>query len=206
MSPMGQAARQHGQFGDERAVAPAAPGPRGRISAQAPAGRGIPQPSRGAAGSGASRADASWLAEDGSDWIARGVTNHTIPYVQEVLNVAHTRHWPATVHRLEGWTVVVFPVFQDMADAVERARAAEAPALGPEWARGAAGDPGRDEMPGGLVAEMRLLLRAPSEDSMNSMEPDANGVTWLGPPTTGSSPDAGAGPRRESSRSPRLTN
>ena len=143
-----QAAQRLWTEGDGEAAndpsSPAVAGPAGQASyVRLAAGRGSPPRGRGttrrgAAGGAASSSHggAAWRAEDNEDWASRGVTRDSVPYVEEVLAVAHSHCWPATVRRMEGCTTVVFPVFEDLADAMEQhlfAIGAVAPDPAPEF-------------------------------------------------------------------------
>ena len=124
---------------------PAVAGPASQASyVRLAAGRGSPPRGRGtttrrgAAGGAASSSHggAAWRAEDNEDWASRGVTRDSVPYVEEVLAVAHSHCWPATVRRMDRWTTVVFPVFEDLADEMAQtlfAIGAVAPDPAPEF-------------------------------------------------------------------------
>ena len=49
-------------------------------------------------------------AEDAADWIGRGVSSETVPYLDEVLQMARSMQWPTSTSRVEDWCCVVVQV------------------------------------------------------------------------------------------------
>ena len=49
-------------------------------------------------------------AEGADDWIRRGVSADTVPYREEVLEMALRMHWPTRTRRVEDWCCVVVQV------------------------------------------------------------------------------------------------
>ena len=151
--------------------------------------------------------DGRWRAEDSDDWIARGVRPGSIPFLDEVLEVAHARQWPATVRRYDEWTCVVVPCFTDLANAMEQhliANGAVAPGASASAGGGAdrtdpvtvvEDSPAPEEQhpsPRGLEDDESFEQES-SWASGELAHTDANGVTWLsGPPDA--EQDAGGAP------------
>ena len=164
--------------GVEAAAAP--PGDVSPSSSPDPAAGSGDTPPRPAAKRRAAPADdGTWRAEDFDDWVARGVESATIPYVEEVIQVAHDRRWPCSVRRLEGWTCVVVPVYADLADAIEQNLSALG-AVAPATERGAGANTSRR-----ADAPTRADA-APPEETYPTGEGDlaagSDGITWLSGP------------------------
>ena len=49
-------------------------------------------------------------AEDADDWIRRGVSSETVPYIGEVLRMAEGMQWPTSKRWVEDWCCVVVQV------------------------------------------------------------------------------------------------
>ena len=115
-----------------------------------------------------------FLDEDFRDWTDRGVDAGTIPYLYDVIRLAHSHRWPLRVLEVGGWNCVVLPCYADLAGALEQVLDAAVAPTSPESDHpfprgepsGAAGGP---------------VQPTPEEETAGLDLEDADGVTWLTP-------------------------
>ena len=119
-------------------------------------------------------------------WLARGVRADTIPYAHEVLSVGREQRWPTEERRIGWWHCIIFPCYEDLADAMQQtlvAHGAVDPAnpIVEEGSASRSDESGDAAMGGAGSSPHEGGPTAPETErhGVDELAPDADGVTWF---------------------------